>query len=136
MRPQMVDAALVDYGGRITEELPAPLALEELEARVGFPIRPLPHAQLISAWVTSLRGEAVAALAYRADRLLVVQYVVSSELFFRNPALRAAVDRAGHYVTEQGSTAVVCYPDERSGSLLIGPANAEALLALATATPN
>jgi anti-sigma factor RsiW len=96
--------------------------LSAVRAAVSFPIEPLraPDLRLLGAWTTDVRGEPAAVLAYRLRDHLVVQYLVAEDVFFRNPAVRAAVaDR--HLLTAADSgRALVAWPGTAAGTVLVG----------------
>ena len=121
----MVQAALSDYRAVAGRELPlayAPDRIDALREVLPFPVTTLPagKARLLGAWRTEIRGEPAAALAYRAGNDVVIQYVVSEALFFRQPLVRESVARKGRYVATDGGQAVVAWPGHGSGSLVIG----------------
>jgi len=131
----MVTAALADYRQVSHEELPLvylPAELTGLIAELPFPLKLLdsPRVHLIGAWRTEIRGEPAAAIAYRSANQVVVQYIVSESLFFRQANVRAAVARGGRYIVSDGSQSVIAWPQARSGSLLIGDLPPEDLAAL------
>ncbi len=129
----MIHAALADYRRRMHGELP-PMrtgGIAALAARLPFRLQPLHgrRLQLISAWRTTIRGEAAAALAYRYGDHVLVQYVVSEALFFRQPRVRQAVARNGRYVASVRGLHVLAWPAAGSGSLLVGDLGVRALQA-------
>ncbi|MDF1506517.1 hypothetical protein, partial [Roseisolibacter sp. H3M3-2] len=104
--------------------LAVPFAVEPLRAR---------DLRLLAAWTTDLGGEPAAVLAYRWDDLLVLQYIVSEERFFRAPAVRAAV-AAGHAaLARDGARAVAAWPTARAGTLLVGEVAPQRLVELLAA---
>lgn len=112
------DYALVSKG-----ELPGRARdLSAVRAAVPFPIEPLraSNLRLIAAWTTTVGAEPAAVLAYRLDDRLIVQYLVAEDVFFRHPAVRAAVaDR--HLLTgADGSRSLVAWPGAAAGTVLIG----------------
>ena len=133
-RPPMVVAALADYRGHAGRELPAPVDLAALRASLPFGSEPLTAggARLVSAWKTTLRGEPASVFAYRVGDRVVLAYVVSESLFFRQPIVRETVAREGRYVTSEGEQSVVAWPRKGSGVLLVGDATAAELEALRT----
>jgi hypothetical protein len=66
-----------------------------------------------------IRGEQAAVMAYRWQDRVVVQYVVSEALFFRQPVVRDSVTAAGRFTAEDGSRSVVAWPNPGAGSLII-----------------
>lgn len=120
----MVQAAVANYRQHLGSELSPPDAqqLATLMRSAPFPVRPLKalRAQMAGAWRTTIRGEPAIAFAYYYHRHLLVQYVVSRELFFRQAKIRAAVARSGHYTATTEHVSVMAFPQRGSGSLLIG----------------
>ncbi|RTQ99154.1 anti-sigma factor family protein [Halomonas nitroreducens] len=129
----MVRDAVADYQRVLADELPRrttdtaalsrslSLSIERLEA---------PGATFLGAWKTVLQEQPAAALAYRVKDQTVVQYVVSGPLFFNQARVRDAVSRHGQYVTRQGRQAVVGWPGNNAGSLLVGELPSEELVRL------
>jgi anti-sigma factor RsiW len=134
--PAMVDEALREYERASAGELPRAGERGELEAAFGRPIPYLegPDLPIVSAWLTTLRGEPSAAIAYRFRDRVLVQFVVSEGLFFRHHAVRDEIARRGSYVAQVGGRAVLGRPGRGVGSLLVGelsPAQLEGLFAQA-----
>lgn len=131
----MVEAVLSDYRRTVAHELPltGPLDLATLQADLPFPVKPLdtPQARLIGAWRTEIRGEPTAALGYRMSNRVIIQYVVSEALFFKQPVMREAVARQGRYVTADGAQNIVAWPGMQSGFLLVGELPSAVLKTLA-----
>lgn len=126
----MIDHALSDYRLRIRHGIRMrPVTLERLSRDVGLPVSRLlaSRARLIAGWAMTLRGEPAAALAYRLDGQVVIQYVISEALFFRQQVVRDAVRRTGRYRTVDGDHAVVAWPGLGAGVLLIGAGPVELL---------
>lgn len=120
----MIEAALADYQQHLNRELP-PAGLQQLaaiERTVAFKVQPMPalRHQLIGAWRTRIRGEPAVALAYHYGNHVLVQYVVSRSLFFRQPRVREAVARNGQFDTTSHGISVLAWAQSDSGSLLIG----------------
>lgn len=132
----MIAAALADYQQHLNSELPAagPQQLAAIERSVAFKVQPMPalRHQLIGAWQTRIRGEPAVALAYRYGNHILVQYVVSQSLFFRQPRVREAVARDGRYSTTSHGTSVLAWAQNDSGSLLIGAVDPQLLETLRT----
>ncbi len=122
IHPLMVEAALRDFTRALDGELPAPQAFAELAATVGHPVPPLEHPglQLISTWRTEIRGEPAAALAYRFRDRIVVQYVLSESLLYRQPIVRDAVQAHGTFAASDGARSVVAFAGGGAGSVLVG----------------
>lgn len=131
--PPMVLAALADYRGHAGHELPT---LGDSASRASLPFADEPlaagNARLVSAWKTQLRGEPVSVFAYRVGDQLILAYVVSESMFFRQPVVRETVARQGRYVTSDGKESVVAWPLRRSGVLLVGQTTTAELEALRT----
>lgn len=127
----MIAAAMADYHSHLASELPVANAasLATLKSSLPFPVTPIPSLRknLIAAWTADIRGEPAAALAYKLDNRVVVQYVVSESLFFRQPNLREAIATHGRYVASLGQDTVMAWPSTDSGSILIGPLSAKQL---------
>lgn len=121
----MVASAFADYqhrmaGGELpTDDSPA---WARLRHAVSFPVEPIPSLknQLVAVWPTKIRGEPAAALAYRFDNQIIVQYLVSQKLFFRQNSVRQAVHDFGRYSASLGHDSVVAWPGKHQGSILIG----------------
>lgn len=132
-RVPMVRDALADYRSRVGQDLPAGQGdLAEIRAQMPFPVTPLrsPEVRLISAWRTRIYGQPAAALAYRWDNRVVIQYVVPEQLFFAAAPVRQAVAEHGRYITSAGAQGVVGWPGPENGSLLIGDVPPAALTRL------
>jgi anti-sigma factor RsiW len=119
----LFDAILADYSNLAKIDLPGRARdLATVRAAVPFDVRPIeaPHLRLLGAWTADLRGEPAAVLAYRLDDRLVVQYVVSDQVFFRNPVTREAVS-GGHMVAASGTASkIVAWPEENAATVLVG----------------
>lgn len=130
----MVTAALNNYHQQLTGTLPVGSAasLARLERSLPFPVTPIaglrPH--LVAAWSLRIRGTPAAALAYRLDGQLIVQYVVSESMFFRQPQVREAVAAHGAYIVSAGQESVMAWPRHDSGCLLIGTVSVQRLESL------
>ena len=119
----MARQAIEQYVKRIQGGLPvAPIDLDAVQLTTGLPARSLEHqdAKLMAAWVTELRGQRAAALAYRYRSRIVIQYIVSEELFYRPSIVRKTIRERGRYVTRAGEHVVVGWPIEGAGVLLVG----------------
>lgn len=120
----MIAAAIANYHQQLAGELPAAdtVSLSKLKRSLPFPVTPIAglRSHMISAWSLRIRGQPAAALAYRLDGQVIVQYVVSESLFFRQPQVREAVAAHGLYVVSVGRNSVVARPGADNGSLLIG----------------
>lgn len=126
VRPPMVDAALNDFDRALGRELPG------LGAGVGHPVAALAHPdlQLISSWRAEIRGEPASALAYRLRDRIVVQYVVSEALLYRQPDVREAVHAHGVFAVSEGARSVVAFARGGAGSVLVGAVSPAELISL------
>ncbi|GAC1658778.1 MAG: hypothetical protein NVS4B3_26410 [Gemmatimonadaceae bacterium] len=129
----MVEAALADYRRRTGVDLPSgdPQG-DSLSAPTPVPVPWLRRAdvRVVAAWTTEIRGERVAAVAYRWRDRVVVHYTVSEQLFFRQARVRHAVERGAIYGVRQGPVSAVAWANSRSGSILIGNASPAELAVL------
>jgi anti-sigma factor RsiW len=119
----MIDDAVANYRMIMAGDLPGRARdLAAVRAAVPFPIEPMGGSdlRLLAAWTTDIRGEPAAALAYRWGDRVIVQYVVSEQLFFRNPAVRRAVAASRTFVTARGPQSVIAWPEQVGGTLLVG----------------
>lgn len=117
----MVRSAIADFQQHIGAPFPQ-TDLVSLQSMVPFPVAPLPALKpnLIAAWHARIRGQTVGALAYRVQDRIVVEYIVSQSLFFRQATVREAIAREGHYLVHDRGLNVVAWPAPRAGVLLIG----------------
>lgn len=130
--PLLADA-VADYGRTAASALPGRARdLAAVRAAVGFPVEPLPHPELrlLGAWTTTLVGEPAAVLAYRHDDGVVLQYVVADDVYFRDPALRAAAARRTPFAAREAGVTVVGWTQAATGSVLVASEDATALAAL------
>ncbi|MDT0512388.1 MULTISPECIES: zf-HC2 domain-containing protein [unclassified Halomonas] len=130
----MVRDAVADFRQLSTGALPhqASADIAALSRTLSLPLEPLggPGVEFLGAWPTALQGQPAAALAYRVEARTVVQYVVSGPLFFNRASVREAIARQGRYVAHLGDQAVVGWPGDNAGSLVVGelpPAELERL---------
>ena len=129
----MVEAALADYEARTGGELPAAASnADSLLAGLPFHVATLHTggARVVAVWMTQIRGEPAAAVAYRWHDQVVVQYTVSERLFFRQARVRHAVARGAMYAVRQGAVSAVAWPNAGSGSIIVGNAPPLELAAL------
>lgn len=123
--PMLADA-LADYRRHRDRVLPGPADPPEALIRqvLGRPAAPLAlrEATLVSSWVTEIGGEPAVALAYRSGRAVIVQYLVSDQVFFRQPQVREAVARDGRYQAHAGREQLVAEAGDGAGHLLVGSA--------------
>jgi anti-sigma factor RsiW len=126
----MVDDAVANYRTVMASDLPGTARdLDTVRSALPFPLEPIAGSEvrLLAAWTTMIRGEPAAALAYRWGDLVIVQYVVSEELFFRNPVVRQAIAARRGFVTVRGSQSVIGWPESVGGTLLVGDGSPETL---------
>jgi anti-sigma factor RsiW len=129
----LLDAVLDDYARVTAGDLPGRARdLAAVRGAVPFPVEPLhgERLRLLAAWTTDLGGEPAAVLAYRLDDGLVLQYLVTEQLFFRSPAVRAAISSRHVLAASDGARGVVAWPDAASGSVLVADMPPERLAAL------
>jgi hypothetical protein len=127
--PPMVNEALREYERTRGLELPAPLTAGELENALGRPVPYLKSGEVtvVSSWLTTIREESSAAIAYRFRERILVQFVVSEALFLRQPVVREAIARSGVYLSQAGAQVVVGRVGRGVGSLLVGESSPEVL---------
>jgi anti-sigma factor RsiW len=101
--------------------------LSAVRAAVSFPVEPLraPELRLLGAWTTNVRGEPAAVLAYRLRDHVVVQYLVAEDAFFHHPAVRAAVADRHLLTAADGAHALVAWPGNSTGTVLVGDVPSE-----------
>lgn len=128
--------ALADYRRVVAGDLPGTARdLDAVRSAVPFPVEPLRASavRLLAAWTTALGGDPAVVLAYRLNDRIVLQYVVSEQRFFQNPALRQAVAGGGLLAGRDSTQGIVAWPTASAGSLLIGDVPAEQLRAIGNA---
>ena len=128
--------ALLDFRRATAGDLPGRArGLEVVRSAVPFPVVPLhaPDLRLLAAWTTSLAGEPAAVLAYRWQDRLVLEYVVSEELFFQNAAIRGAVSDGRTLTANDGARGVAAWPGEATGTVLVADLPADRLARLRSA---
>lgn len=120
--PPMVDEMLREYDRASSSELPKVRPPGELEAALGHPIPYLQSADLrvVSDWLMAIRGEPSAAIAYNFRSCILIQFVVSEALFFRQPVVRESVSRTGAYFAQSGARVVFGRASRGLGSLVVG----------------
>lgn len=118
----MVQSAVADFEQHIAAPFPQ-TDLVSLQSQMPFPIAPLQALKpnLIAAWHTRIRGQPVGALAYRVRDRIVVEYIVSQNLFFHQARVREAIAKEGRYLAHAQGLNVVAWPDHHNGILLVGP---------------
>lgn len=127
----MVQAAVADFNAHMAAPLPR-VDLVALRSRIPFPVKPLSaiEGQLVAAWRVTIRGEPVAALAYRVGNQIVVQYVVSQHLFLEQAVVRNAIAQKGRYLTQAHSVNVLGWSQDSGGTLLVGEVKPDVLKSL------
>ena len=78
---------------------------------------------MLAAWKTEIGGAPAQAFAMRSGHSIVFQYQIDESVFFRNPAVRQAVQTSGNYQTRTQDTDVMALPLTNAGLLLVGPAD-------------
>lgn len=129
----MVEAAVANYRAVMAGDLPGRARdLAAVRAAMPFSFEPMNGAdiRLLAAWTTDIRGEPAAALAYRWGDRVVVQYVVSEQLFFNNATVRQAVAASRLFATIRGAQSVMAWPEHASGTLLVGDGPPDELVRL------
>ena len=129
----MLDVVLEDYMRVTAGDLPGRARdLAAVRGAVPFPVEPLEGARLrlLAAWTTDLRGEPAAVLAYRQDDALILQYLVSEQLFFRHPTVRSAVSARHVLTAADGPRGIVAWPETAAGSLLVADMESQRLAEL------
>jgi anti-sigma factor RsiW len=129
----LLDVVLEDYARVTAGDLPGRARdLAAVRGGVPFPVEPMrgPGLRLLAAWTTDLRGEPAAVLAYRLGDGLVLQYLVTEQLFFRHPSVRSAVSERHLLATTDGPRGIVAWPEAESGSVLVADMPLERLAAL------
>lgn len=128
--------ALADYRRVTASDLPGRARdLDAVRTAIPFPVTTIrAHGlRLLAAWTTDLGGEPAAVLAYRWDDRLVLEYIVSEERFFRHPALRASIAGRRVLETHDGSQAIVAWPTDAAGAVLVADVAPSRLAPLAAA---
>jgi anti-sigma factor RsiW len=129
----MVEEAVADYQRVVAGELPFETTnIDALSRSLSLSVDVLksPQAQLLGACKTVLRDKPAAALAYRVDNHVVIQYVVSGPLFFAQSSVREAVSRQGHFASQDDGKSVIGWPGTNAGFLLVGELPTEKLVSL------
>jgi len=130
----MIQEAVEDFVQQIeADRVEGKADLAAVERQVGLPVRALrgPGVQLLAARPVQVRGTPAAAIAYRVEDRIVIQYVVSKELFFRQPDVREAIADRGMLFVREGRANVVAWPVDEAGVLLVGHGAPERLERLA-----
>jgi anti-sigma factor RsiW len=94
--------------------------LESVRRALSFPVTPirLEGVRLVAAWTVDLDGELAAALAYRWNERLLVQYVVSDAALFRSRDVRVALGQRRAIARQEGTVGLVAWADAQGGSIL------------------
>jgi anti-sigma factor RsiW len=128
--------ALDDYRRVTAGDLPGRgRDLDVVRDAVPFPVEPLraPEVRLLAAWTADLSGEPAAVLAYRRGDRVVLEYLVSEERFFRDPAVRRAVRDGRVLGASAGRQGIAAWPTKAAGAILVGDLPADQLATLVTA---
>lgn len=124
----MVEAVVDDYAVRTSESLPELGDVESEPTWSATTSLRRAGARVVSSWTVRIRGEEAVAYAFVWKQRIVVQYVVSSALFLRQPAVRDAVVSTGSYSTQARGHAVAGWLDSDRGTLLVGRLDPDELL--------
>ena len=119
----LLDRMLDNYARVTASDLPGRARdLSAVRAGVDFPVEPLHGStvRLLGAWTTEVDKEPAAVLAYRLGDHLVLQYLVAEDAFFRNPAIRAALESRQLLAADDGGRSLVAWPGPATGSVLVG----------------
>jgi len=133
----LFNAVLENYRRVIADDLPGRARdLATVREAVPFPVNAIdsPSLRLLAAWTTDLDGEPAAVLAYRWNDRLVMQYVVSEQLFFRPSEMRRVFADGRHLAARSGAQSLIAWPAMGSGELLVGDVGIERLAALRPAS--
>lgn len=125
----MVDAVVEDFTMRASGPLP-PMSsmIHDPTWEATAELRDA-GARVVSSWTVRVRGEDAVAYAYQWEGQVIVQYVVSTELFLRQPVVRDAISDAGKYETSTGGHYVRGWLGNDRGLLVVGRSEARAVLA-------
>lgn len=126
----LLQDVLADYRRVTATDLPGRARdLEVVRRAVPFEVEALraEELRLVGAWTTAIGSEPAAVLAYRRGDEVVVQYLVSEEQFFRNPALRSGVAGGRVLTASDGAERLVSWPVKTAGSVLVGALPAAAM---------
>ena len=132
-------AALADYRRVTSGDLPGRARdLAVIRAAVPFPVQALqaPGLRLLAAWTTTLNGEPAAVLAYRWNDHVVLQYLVSEIQLYRPAEVRTAFANGRLLTAQDGSQNMVAWPEQASGSLVVGDVPLDQLEALRLPRPS
>jgi hypothetical protein len=80
-----------------------------------------------------LEGDPAVVLAYRWEDRIVLEYLVSEQRFFQNPALRHAVAGGGMLSAQDETQGVIAWPTESAGAVLIADVPSQRLRPLGEA---
>lgn len=130
--PLLADVAR-DYTRTMSSELPGRARdLDAVRAAMPFAVEPL-HVdglRLLATWTTVVGGQPAAVFAYRWNDRIVLQYIVAEELLFRSPAVRASLAARGRAMYGDGRPALIAWPLQEAGSVLVGEVTPAALRGL------
>ncbi len=124
----MVEAVVEDYAARVESPLPDRRGMETHPTWAATASLRKAGARFVSGWRVHIRGEGAIAYAFVWKEQLVVQYVVSRELFLRQQVVRDAIDSTGAYTTEAQGHGVAGWLDGDRGTLVVGLVEPDDLL--------
>lgn len=125
----MFHDAIADCRRATARNFPRKADLQAVGEGLEFPIRAFnrPDTELFSTWKTTLAGAPAAGLAYRWRGIVVVQYLVPTELIRRPPEVREALRGAGFYATSEQGRGIIAFVADGCGTLLMADASPEEL---------
>jgi Putative zinc-finger len=121
--------AIADCHRAMARNFPRKADLQAVGEGLQFPIPTLdqPDAELFSTWKTTLAGSPAAGLAYHWRGIVVVQYVVPTELIRRPPEVRQALRGSGFFAASEQGQGILAFLAHGSGTLLVANAPPEEL---------
>ena len=114
----MVRDVVLEYNQMGSRALPVSANISETKLPANWP-----GAHLLATWKTEIGGAPAQAFALRSGHSIVFQFQIDESIFFRNPAVRDAVQQSGNYQTRTQGTDVMALPLTNAGLLLVGPAD-------------
>src|SRR5438105_11800610 len=125
----MFHDAIADCRRATARNFPRKADLQAVGEGLEFPIRALnrPDTELFSTWKTTLAGAPAAGLAYRWRGIVVVQYLVPTDVVRRQLALGEALRLARFYAASEAGRGLIAFLREGSGTLLLADATPEEL---------
>lgn len=112
----MIHDAVAQYRQMAAQTLPSAADMVDVQPPANWP-----DARLLATWHTDIGGAPAQAFAMRSGHSVVIQYRIDEAVFFRNPAVRAAVAKSGMFQTHEGGTEILALPASDAGVLLVGP---------------